>query len=287
MRLNALSNVPLWAAALALLPGLLAAQLTTRHVKGHIYMLQGPGGNIAVSAGPDGILIVDDKYSRTAEQIKAALADLDKGDLQFILNTHYHGDHTGSNAFFGGETPILAHENVRRRLMDEGKPAKAWPVITFPARLSVHFNGERVRAVHYPSSHTDGDIVVAFTGSNVVALGDLFFSGMFPYVDIPGGGRVSGLIESLDDILEHFTAEVLIIPGHGPLSDLDDLRSYRDMIVQTSGLIRAEMAQGRSVAQTQRKGLPRKWASWSWNFITEARWIEIVYESYGLEGAGP
>ncbi len=286
MKLCASPNRRWWVAALALLPGLLAAQLTTRHVKGHIYMLEGPGGNIAVSAGPDGILIVDDKYSRTAEQIKAALADLDKGDLQFILNTHYHGDHTGSNAFFGGETPILAHENVRRRLMDEGQPAQAWPVITFPAQLSVYFNGERVQAMHYPASHTDGDIVVAFTGSNVMALGDLFFSGMFPYVDIPSGGRVSGLIESLDKLLLQLSDDVRIIPGHGPLSDLDDLREYRDMIVQTSAIIRAEMARGRTVAQTQRKGLPKKWAAWSWSFIPERRWIEIVYESYGLEAAG-
>ena len=118
---------------------------------------------------------------------------------------------------------ILAHDNVRRRLRDEGKPAAAWPVITFPEQLSVHFNGEEVRAVHYPASHTDGDIAVAFTGSGVVALGDLYFAGRFPYVDVPAGGRVSGLIKSLDKLLGHLSSEAIIIPGHGLLSTLAEL----------------------------------------------------------------
>ncbi|MEM9491778.1 MAG: MBL fold metallo-hydrolase, partial [Myxococcota bacterium] len=150
-------------------------KITTVPVSGNIYMLIGRGGNIGVSVGDDGILIVDDQFAPLADKIRAALAELDKGDLQYVLNTHHHGDHTGGNPVFGKEATIIAHDNVRKRLIADNKPAEGWPVITFDTTLTVHFNGEEIRAVHFAKGHTDGDSVIFFEKSNVVHMGDHFF----------------------------------------------------------------------------------------------------------------
>src|SRR4051794_2413601 len=159
-------------------------------VAGNICMLEGCGGNIGVSVGPDGLLIVDDQFAPLADKIHAALKGLGDGKLKFVLNTHWHGDHTGGNAVFGAEAPIIAHENVRKRLSTEQtirgektppSPAAALPVITFDESLAVWFNGERIEVIHFPHGHTDGDSVIFFTGSNVVHMGDDFFAGRFPF----------------------------------------------------------------------------------------------------------
>ncbi|HKR60894.1 MAG TPA: MBL fold metallo-hydrolase, partial [Pyrinomonadaceae bacterium] len=170
-------------------------EITATKVNGNIFMLQGQGGNIGVSVGADGILIVDDQFAPLADKIKAALKTLGEGKLKFVLNTHWHGDHTGGNAQFGPEAPIIAHDNVRRRLATEQKseffkrttpasPKEALPVITFDKSLSVHFNGEEIKVIHFPQGHTDGDSVIFFTTSNVVHMGDDFFVARFPFVDL-------------------------------------------------------------------------------------------------------
>ncbi len=146
--------------------------ITITHVAGNVYMLEGAGGNIALSVGEDGILMVDAQFAELAPRIEAAVAEISKGDLKFLLNTHYHGDHTSGNPAFGDRVPIIAQHNVRRRLADEAP--EGWPVITFEEGLSIHFNGEEIVARHYPTAHTDGDVLVHFTGSNVVHIGDLF-----------------------------------------------------------------------------------------------------------------
>jgi glyoxylase-like metal-dependent hydrolase (beta-lactamase superfamily II) len=152
-------------------------EVKTHKVAGNIYMLEGAGGNIGVSAGPDGILIVDDQYKPLAEKIRAALKGISPGKLRYILNTHYHGDHVGSNEIFGAEATIIAHDNVRRRVsvrqessrgVTEPLEKEGWPIITFDTSVSVHFNGEEIRVIHAPSGHTDGDSIIHFTGSNVV-----------------------------------------------------------------------------------------------------------------------
>ena len=163
-----------------------------------VYMLEGSGGNIGVSVGADGVLIVDDQFAPLADKIRAAIGELGGGDPAFVLNTHYHGDHTGGNAHFGEKGVIVAHRNVRNRLAarrvdDRPLPEAALPEITFDEGLSIHFNGEELRVVHFPKAHTDGDGVVFFTGSNVVHTGDLFFNGRFPYVDLRGGGNVRAI----------------------------------------------------------------------------------------------
>lgn len=266
-----------------------AVEIKATHVRGNIYMLEGSGGNIGVSIGADGILMVDDQFAPLAEKIEQALTDLGGGKLHFLLNTHWHGDHTGGNEIFGKSTTIIAHENVRARLTTEqtsfGRtiPAKSkdgWPVITLDKSLSIHFNGETIEVIHYPHGHTDGDIVIFFSGSNVVHMGDDFFSGRFPYVDLDHGGDVKTLVETIGKIIDRLLDDVKIIPGHGPLSNLDDLKKYHRMLKETSNLVHQKMQAGKTLEQITKQGLPAEWDGWSWSFIPTESWIETIYQSY-------
>ena len=259
-------------------------KIKTTHVAGNIYMLEGAGGNIGVSAGPDGILIVDDQFAPLAEKIRNALKELAEGPLEFLINTHFHGDHTGGNAVFGDEAHIIAHANVRKRLQVEDASEEALPVVTFDDSLSIHFNDEEIRVIHFPNSHTDGDSVIFFTGSNVVHMGDLFFSGRFPYVDLSSGGDVEGLIGHIEKLLTELPPDVKLIPGHGPLSDLDDLKIYHQTLVATTELVRDQIEAGKSLEEIKTAGLPKKWRSWGAGFISTSRWIEIVHRSLAKAG---
>ena len=263
-------------------------EVKAEKVRGNVYMLTGAGGNIGVSAGPDGVLIVDDQFAPLADKIRAALKGINSGKLKFILNTHFHGDHTGGNKEFGPEAPIIAHSNVRKRLSTEQtrggqttppSPKEAWPVVTFDQSVSVHFNGEEIKALHYPHGHTDGDSVIFFTGSNVVHMGDDFFAGRFPYVDIESGGTVDGLIKNIGEIVTKIPTDAAIIPGHGPVSKLDDLKTFHRMLVETTGIVRKKMAAGESLEEIQVEGLGEAWRSWGGGFINEARWIETIHKS--------
>lgn len=262
-------------------------------------MLQGAGGNIGVSVGPDGILIVDDQFAPLADKIKASLKTLGEGKLKFVLNTHWHGDHTGGNAVFGPEAPIIAHDNVRKRLSTEQKsevfkrttpasPKEALPVITFGHSLSVHFNSEEIRVIHFPQGHTDGDSVIFFTNSNVVHMGDDFFVGRFPFVDLESGGSVEGLTKNIGDIIAKLPADVKIIPGHGALSSLDDLKLYHQMLVETTDVVRKKMAEGKSLADIKAEGVPDKWKDWGTGFIKTDLWLETIHRSLSKKQAsGP
>ncbi len=258
--------------------------IKTIPVRGSISMLEGRGGNIGISAGADGVLMIDDQFDFLAEKIQAAVDALGKGRIKYVLNTHWHGDHTGGNPFFGKSSPIIAHENVRKRLASGGRgrgPAapEALPVITYANGLSIHFNGEEVRVVHFPHGHTDGDSIVFFTKSNVVHMGDHFFSGRFPFIDLDSGGDVEGFMKNIDRVIEMLPADVKIIPGHGPLSTLEDLRASRAMLRETTAIVRERIAAGKSLEEIKEAGLPEKWDSWSWRFISTDRWLDIVYRS--------
>ena len=259
-------------------------KIKTTHVAGNIYMLEGAGGNIGVSVGPDGILLVDDQFAPLAEKIRNALKELGEVPLKFLINTHFHGDHTGGNVIFGDEAHIIAHANVRKRLQIEASPKEALPVVTFNDSLSIHFNGEEARVIHFPHSHTDGDSAIFFTGSNVVHTGDLFFSGRFPYVDLDSGGDVEGLIKHIEKLLTELPPDVKLIPGHGPLSDIDDLKTYHQTLVATTDMIRDQIEAGKSLEEIRAAGLPKKWRSWGAGFISTGRWIEIVYRSLAKVG---
>ena len=265
-------------------------QIKATKVAGNVYMLEGAGGNIGVSVGDDGILIVDDQFAPLADKIRAALRTLGQGKLRFILNTHWHGDHTGGNVAFGPEAPIIAHDNVRKRLSTEQRseffksttpasPKEALPVITFDQSLSVHFNGEEIRAIHFPHGHTDGDSVIFFGTSNVVHLGDDFFAGSFPFVDLDSGGSVEGLIANIEALIAKIPASAKLIPGHGPLSTIDDLKAYHHMLVETTGIVRQKIAAGKTVDQIKTEGLPAEWKSWGNGFIKTDMWLELVYRS--------
>jgi cyclase len=283
---------------LLLLTGAAAAQqdfskveIKASKVDGNIYMLQGSGGNIGVSVGSDGILIVDDQFAPLADKIKAALKTLGDGKLKFVLNTHWHGDHTGGNVVFGPDAPIIAHDNVRKRLATEQKsevfkrttpasPKEALPVITFDQSLSVHFNGEEIRVIHFPHGHTDGDSIIFFTNSNVVHMGDDFFSGRFPFVDLESGGNVEGLTKNIGDVIQKLPTGVKLIPGHGPISTLDDLKQYHRMLLETTALVRQKMGAGKTIEQIKVEGLPEEWKPWGTGFIKTDQWIETIYRSF-------
>jgi cyclase len=265
-------------------------EIKVQKVAGTVYMLQGAGGNIGVSVGDDGIVIVDDQFAPLAPKIRAALKGITDKPIRFILNTHYHGDHTGGNAEFSKDGPIIAHENVRKRLQSGTSaggrttpPASKdmLPVITFNDRATVHINGEDIRAIHMPHGHTDGDAVIWFVQSNVVHMGDDFFNGMFPFVDADNGGSVRGLSMNLDAILAQIRDDTKVIPGHGPLGDKATLRAFAEMIHGTTAAVDAAMRSGKTLEQIKQEKVLDPWAKWSWNFVTSDRWAETVYRDLG------
>ncbi len=264
-------------------------QIKATKVAGNVYMLEGSGGNIGVTVGPDGLLIVDDQFAPLADKIKAALKELGQGKLKFVINTHWHGDHTGGNPIFGVDSTIIAHANVRNRLGAESvnragqkvpaAPKEALPVITFDESLSVFFNGEEIKAIHYPNGHTDGDGVIFFTQSNVVHMGDDFFAGKFPFVDLSSGGSVEGLVRDIGNALTKIPAGAKIIPGHGPVSTIDDLKAYHQMLVETVDIVRKQMQSGKSLDEIKAAGLPEKYKDWGSGFISTPVWIETIHRS--------
>src|SRR5437660_5807207 len=222
-------------------------EIKVQKVSGTVYMLEGAGGNIGASVGDDGIVIVDDEFLPLADKIEAALKGITDKPVKVVLNTHWHGDHTGGNPHFGEKAPIVAQENVRKRLASGGKtrfgetkpaPKVALPVITFDEDVSVHLNGEDIRAIHIANGHTDGDSVIFFPQSKVIHMGDDFFNGgMFPFIDLDSGGSVQGMIAGGEKILAEAPDDVKIIPGHGPLGTKDDLRKFVTMLNATSAAV--------------------------------------------------
>jgi cyclase len=260
-------------------------EIKATKVAGNIYMLEGSGGNIGVCAGEDGIVIVDDQYAPLANKIKEALKGISDKPLKFVINTHFHGDHTGGNSEFGTEATIIAHENVRKRLHDGGpppggaKPAprQALPIITFNDKTSVHVNDEEIRAVHFPHGHTDGDSVIFFTQANVVHMGDDFVTYGFPFVDVKRGGSISGMIAGDEIVLSMLSPDAKIIPGHGPLSNRDDLRKFIDMLKDTRALVTDGMKQGKTIQQMKDEHVLAKYESLGNGFIKTDAWIDTLY----------
>jgi glyoxylase-like metal-dependent hydrolase (beta-lactamase superfamily II) len=273
-------------------PDFSKVEIKTTKVAGSVYLLEGQGGNIAVSAGSDGLLIVDDQFAPLADKIKAALRAIDQGDLQYVLNTHWHGDHTGGNPVFGLEALIVAHDNVRKRLSTEQTvrgqkispmAAAGLPVITFRDGLTIHFNGEAIRMIHAEPGHTDTDSLIYFPQSNVLHMGDDFTNGRFPFVDRGSGGRVQGIAATAARVLEEFPADVKIIPGHGALAGRADLERYHRMITETIATVKAGIEEGKSLEEIQRAGLSPEWKDWVAGFRTTDFWIESVYQSLRQE----
>lgn len=269
-----------------------AAELSLSQLSDAVYVLQGGGGNVGVCVGSDGILLVDAKLASQADALCTALARF-AGQPQYIFNTHFHADHTGGNRALGQHATILAHANVRKRLATGGEfgkrfieaaPAGALPVIAFEQSASVFFNGEEIRAVHFPHGHTDGDIAVFFVNAQIAHLGDLFFNGLFPFVDLEYGGDVETLTQHIATLIDQLSADTKIIPGHGPVATLDDLKTYHRMLVETTASVRTRRDAGMSLDQIRAEGLDQQWASWDWAFVPTPRWIETIY--WSLEARG-
>jgi len=272
------------AACLAAAPALHAqedrfagVEVTPHPVRDNLFMLTGAGGNIGVSVGADGTLIIDDQFAPLADRIVKALDDIDGEAPKLILNTHFHGDHTGGNPVFGELGTIVAHDNVRARLAArEDFPAAGLPVLTFADQVRIHFNGDTLEVIHLPAGHTDGDSVVWFKSANVLHAGDLLFNGAFPFIDLESGGSVPGVIANLSRLLKMLPDDVRIIPGHGPLADADDLRTTLTMIRETRAEVTDALGRGLSVDEIVAAGLDPRWASWGSGFINEERWIRTL-----------
>ncbi len=254
--------------------------IETIPVAGSVSMLTGSGGNIGVSAGADGVLIVDDQYAPLAGRIREALARLGSDRPRFVLNTHFHGDHVGGNAEFGADGVIVAHENVRGRLAGADAAAAALPVVTYDDDVTIHFNGEPVTLIHMPAGHTDNDSVVLFEESDVIHMGDHFFNGAFPFVDLASGGTVQGFIDNLEKVLSWIDDDTAVIPGHGPLATRRDLLDFYGALVSTSADIRRMKSRGMSKEEIVAEGLGAEYESWGRGFVSERRWIETVFDSY-------
>ena len=248
-------------------------------VSNNIYMLEGSGGNIGVCVGADGILIVDDQFAPLADKIAAALAQLNPGKLKYLINTHHHGDHTGGNeAVSGRGAIILAQANVRVNLAKDPKtPATALPVITFTQNATVYFNGEEISATHYGPAHTNGDSVIRFKNANVIHMGDQMMTDRFPFIDFSSGGDLDGIMANWKTIIASAPADVKIIPGHGRLATLDDLKQLAAIVEESTALVRKGMAAGKTLEQLKADGLPEKFKSWGSGFINTNRWIETIY----------
>lgn len=255
-------------------------EMKTQHLGGSVYMLSGAGGNIGVSAGPDGLLIIDDQFEPLAERISKALDEIHKGDLKYVINTHYHGDHTGSNVYMREvrNATIFAHENVRNRLAakDDHKHAEL-PVVTYSQGINFYFNDDVLNVMHFAKAHTDGDSAVYFNNANVLHAGDLFFNNLFPYVDIDGGGSVAGYIAGVEQLIEMISDDTKVIAGHGELGNKADLQRFVDMIKQTSQKVKRHKINGLTVEDIIDAGLGEKWKDWSWAFINEEKWIRTLY----------
>jgi cyclase len=244
---------------------------------GGLYVLEGSGGNIAALTGKDGVLLVDDEFGVLADKIRAALKGLGADEpVRFIVNTHYHSDHTDGNlAFAGAGATIIAHDNLRTRLASGGtagnggslsrevKPADAGalPAITYQSELTVHLDAEQVRVHHYANAHTDGDSVVFFRVAKAVHMGDIFVRYGFPFIDINGGGNVRGMIAACEDVIRTVPPDTKIIPGHGELASVEDLRTYTKMLEDTSALVEQARAAGKTLEQMKQEKLLGAWSA--------------------------
>jgi glyoxylase-like metal-dependent hydrolase (beta-lactamase superfamily II) len=290
-----------------LLPGIAAAQqqpdfskveIKVAKVSGNVYMLQGAGGNIAASLGDDGILIVDTEYSALADKVRAALKNIGITDkpVRFVINTHYHSDHSDGNpAYATGGATIIANENLRKRLENGStigngpggsintkqppQPKAALPVITYDDHINLYLNGEEIRVFHFPAAHTDGDSVVYFSINHVVHMGDEFVRYGFPFIDINGGGSVQGMIAACEKALALFPADSKVIPGHGALSTMDDLRDYTKMLKDTTAAVQKALDDHKTLAQMKQEKILEPWQKYSGTFVNTDAFIQTIYNS--------
>ena len=289
-------RIPLFIAALLCFSGPALAgkhvmkKLIATQVSGNIYMIMHKGGNIGVFTGKDGTFLIDDQFAPVTDPIIAAIKAVGGGTPKYLINTHYHGDHTGGNENFGKRgTLIVSHDNVRQRLESgyyiapfkmKQPPAspEAMPVITFSKDITFHINGENVRAKHVPNAHTDGDSFIHFQKANVIHAGDFFFNGFYPFIDVEHGGSLKGMIKAANKVLNKADGQTKIIAGHGPLGDKASLTRYRDMLVTAFERLNKLKAEGKTAAEAAAaKPLADLEKEWGDGIFTGDKWIKIIY----------
>lgn len=256
-----------------------------------VYLLEGRGGNIAVIKGEQGLVMIDAEYQSMSDALVAELAKFGGAEnVVYLLNTHWHGDHTEGNYVLGHHAHIVAHENVRNRLLSpqeikmfnmvsKAYPKHALPSVTYDKRLSLHINNEHIELVHFANGHTDGDSVVFLKKSNIVHMGDHFFSGFYPFVDLDHGGDVEQLAKNVKTVINMIDDETIVIPGHGPLSSKADLVAFHEMIEGTVAEVKVMLADDMWLEEMQDQGLSEKWAPWADGFLKTGQWIELIYNS--------
>lgn len=294
-----MKHIHLSIVAAALMPAFAWGQLaipekaTVQQLTDGLHVIRGAGGNIALSTGPDGVVMIDDDLPGMEEKIAAAVATVTDQPVDIILNTHWHFDHAGGNKFFAGKgARIIAHENVRERmgmafvsrLMGTPvtpSPAEAKPVITYDNRMTLHLNGQTISIEHVKRpAHTDGDSIVWFAEANVVHMGDNFFNGLYPVIDLSAGGTADGMIAAMDTVLARVDADTVIIPGHGPVTDADGLRKFRTMLDTVNKRIRLLVEEGKTADEVVAlKPTINFDAEWAWEFMPPERWTRLMYDS--------
>ena len=266
------------------------SNIVTTDLGGGIYMLVGQGGNIGVSAGEDGFVVIDDQFAPMAPKIRAALTEISDQDVRFLINTHYHGDHTGGNVpMHEHGADIIAHDNVYKRLSTPtenklwGRTVQpvdkaAWPVITYSQSSTFYINGGTITLTHAPHGHTDGDSLVFFDPANVLHMGDNFFNGMLPYIDVDGGGSINGMIAAQEKGLSMVNENTKIIPGHGPLATVEDLKKTHAILVDMRDMIQARIEAGEDLETVLKTNPLEKYAEYG-SFITPELMAKIIFRS--------
>ena len=270
-------------------------------VAGGVSMLFGQGGNIGVTSGKDGIFLIDDQFEPLLPKIRAAVKTLGDGPIRFVVNTHFHGDHTGSNAkLYESGAVIIAQENVRKRLGMERinpntkertppKPPEAWPLVTYASGVNLYLNGDELEVIHMARAHTDGDSVIRFKKANVVHMGDTFFNGIYPFIDVDAGGSIDGIIAAADKVLAMVDDKTKIIPGHGALGTKADLQTYRNVMAGIRDRVKALIAQGKTLDQIVAAKPSAQWdATWGKGFLGPDVFLSFVHRSLTeAKSAGP
>ncbi len=268
-------------------------EIKTEKLSPTTYVLFGAGGNIGVSVGEDALFIIDDQYAPVGPKILAALKLLTDKPIKFVLNTHWHGDHTGGNERIGeAGALIVAHDNVRKRMSSEqfialfkskvaASPKAALPVVTFSKDVTFHLNGEEVFGFHVPNAHTDGDTIVQFKKSNVFHMGDTYFNGSYPFIDASSGGTPEGVVAAADRVLALADDSSKIIPGHGPMSTKADLKTYRDMLSTVSTRVKAMVKEGKKLDEIKAAKPSAEFdEKWGTSFISPKALIEMLVALY-------
>ncbi len=270
-------------------------EIKTEQVSDNIYMLVGSGGNIGVCVGEDGVFMIDSQFGPLSEKISKAISALSSQPIKILFNTHWHGDHTGGNENFGKkDAMIIAHDNVKERMSTEQKrafrkptpaaPQVAQPVITFNDKMSFHLNGEDILVFHFHHGHTDGDAIVYFPKSNVIHMGDTYFKGRFPYIDLGSGGDVEGVLKTINEVLFLADEDTKIIPGHGALSNKEELMEYRDVITICRDRVKKAIASEMTLEEIKASNLTKEYdEEWGGGFIKPDKFIDILYSDLTKE----